>query len=208
MKVALDVDATLTDMNGFLAEHAERYFTRKNRTVRNREATTAELMFDITSREARPFWKRYYIHYCLSVRLKPHIREALNGLKQDGHELHVVTARIGTHRRDLLGFLLRRAVIGKFKRHGIDMDSYTFTNDAIPDDKVKACRAGGYDTIVEDNPGHIERIARELNIPVIVMNTPENAELELDNLVRIDSLSELSEAVKRVEKINLARGDE
>lgn len=200
MKIALDVDATLTDINGFLVKHAIKFFAKRNIPVLNSEATTAEKMFGLSTQEVRPFWKKNYVRYCIRVQLKPGIREVLSALRGEGHELHVVTARVGSHRKDLLGALIRYAVRRKFKRYGVVIDSYTFTNDNIPYDKFRVCKERKFDTIVEDNPNHIVQIAEELHLPVIVMATPENAHLTCENLIRIKDLSELEEAVKQVEK--------
>ncbi|GEM_PF-5115325 len=196
MKIAFDVDATLTDMNGFLKKHGEAFFLKRNKPMLDPDATTAERMYGATTEEMRAFWLRYYIVYCLTVQLKPNLKDTLDRLRSDGHGLHVVTARLGAHRKDFLGRVLRYAVIKKFEHHGIYMDSYTFTNDSIADDKLNVCRENHYDMIVEDNPNHIERIARNLGIPVIVVSTPENAGLNLENIIRIKDLNELENAVK------------
>ena len=198
MKIALDVDATLTDMNGFLLKRGRKFFLKRNKPILDPDATTAEMMYGATDEEMRAFWQRNYFLYCLTVGLKPNLKDILDRLRAQGHELHVVTARIGAHRRDLLGRVIRIMVIRKFERRGIFMDSYTFTNDAVPDDKLNVCREKQFDTIVEDNPGHIEKIAINLGIPVIVVSTPENAALKLENIIRIDTTDELESALEAV----------
>ncbi len=205
MKIAFDVDATLTDMNGFLRERGKAFFEKRGKAMIRPDATTAECMYGATDGEMRAFWKRYFFPYCLRVRLKPNIREALDSLRAQGHGLHVVTARLGSTRKDPLGWAMRYAVRWKFGKYGVRMDSYTFTNDALPDDKLNACRAGGFDTIVEDNPNHIEKIAGQMGIPVIVVSTPENARLEMPNLIRIRDLYGLEDAVKKAEALRRER---
>ena len=196
MKIALDVDATLTDMSGFLRKRGRKFFLRRNKPILNPDATTAEMMYGATDEEMRAFWRRNYFLYCLTVGLKPNLKDILDRLRAQGNELHVVTARIGAYRQDLLGRIIRMMVIRKFERRGIFMDSYTFTNDAVPDDKLNVCREKRFDAIVEDNPGHIENIAVNLGIPAIVISTPENAGLKLNNIVRIDTLDELESALE------------
>ena len=141
--------------------------------------------------------RQAYIVYCLTVQLKPNLKEMLDRLRAEGYGLHVVTARLGAHRKDLIGRVLRYAVIKKFEQHGIFMDSYTFTNDSVTDDKLNVCRDNHFDMIVEDNPNHIEKIACNLGIPVIVVSTPENAGLEHEKIIRIKDLNELENAVKK-----------
>ncbi|MCR5509227.1 MAG: hypothetical protein K6F34_11160 [Lachnospiraceae bacterium] len=201
MKIAFDVDATLTDMNGFLLRHGRAFFAKLNKPLLDQDATTVEVMFGATEEEMVSFWKRNYIRYCLGVKLKPGLKDITERLRADGHELHVVTARLFAYRQDLIGKLVRYAVKSKFKHYGIYMDSYTFTNDEVADDKLNVCRAGHFDTIVEDNPNHIEKIAGELKIPVIVVNTPENKRLDMKGLIRIDTMDELEDALKKANSL-------
>ena len=186
-------------MNGFLKKRGIAFFLKRNKPMLDPDATTAELMYGATTEEMRAFWMRNYIIYCLTVHLKPNLKNTLDSLRAQGYGLHVVTARLGAHRKDFLGRILRYAVIKKFEHHGIYMDSYTFTNDSIADDKLNVCRDKHFDMIVEDNPKHIERIASNLGIPVIVVSTPENAGLNLDNIIRIHDLNELENAVKKAD---------
>lgn len=199
MKIAFDVDATLTDMNGFLKKRGKAFFSKRGKAMQDPDATTVERMYGATDEEKRAFWKSHFIDYCLTVRLKPDLKNVLNRLRKEGHSLHVISARIGAAREDLLGHLSGAAAINKFEFHGIHMDSYTFTDDRDPEAKLNICRDEQIDIMVEDSSNHIEKISRNLGIPVIVISTPENAGLELKNTIRIKDLSELEDAMKKAE---------
>lgn len=199
MKIALDVDVTLTDMTAFIKSRGEKFFSKRNKSIILPEATTVELMYGAKADESKTFWRKYFIDYCLNAKFRPSIKSSLEHLKEDGNELHIVTSRFWATRSDGIGKMVRSALIKKFKQNHIDLDSYTFTDDDIEDDKLNACIANHFDTIVEDNPNHIRSIAENMGIPVIVMTTPENAHLDIENIYRITDLSELPEAVKKVQ---------
>ena len=198
MKIAIDVDVTLTEMNAFIKARGKRFFSKRNKQIVNPEATTVELMYGATAEESKIFWRRYFLDYCINVKFKPFLTASLDHLKEDGHQLHIVTSRWGATRSDSVGKFVRSIFFKKFKQKHIVFDSYTFTDDT-KDDKLNACIANHFDTIVEDNQNHIERIAKTMGIPVIVMTTPENADLDIDNIYRISSLGELPDAVKKVQ---------
>ena len=208
MKIAFDVDATLTDMNGFLKKRGKSFFSKRGKSIKNPDATTVELMYGATEEEMRAFWKSHFLNYCLTVQLKPDLKNVLDRLRKEGHNLHVISARIGALREDLLGHLSGAALINKFEFHGVHLDSYTFTDDRDPEAKLNVCRDEQIDVMVEDTSNHIERISRDLGIPVIVISTPENAGLELKNIIRIKDLSELEDAVKKAELLQKERNDD
>lgn len=208
MKIAIDVDVTLTDMNSFIKNKGEKFFSKKGKKILNSDATTVELMFDATEKESKEFWNKYYLDYCLNVKFREHLKDSLKSLKESGHSLNVVTSRFWASRNDIIGKTVRSLVKRKFKQNSIVMDSYTFTDDDIESDKLNACIANHFDVVVEDNPKHIEQISNTMGIPVIVVDTPENKNINANNIFRINSLDELPSAIKKVEKFYEDRKNE
>lgn len=201
MKIGFDVDGTLTDMNSFLRKTAIPYFSKRGLECKNIDASTVEEMFEITSDEANKFWKKYFIKYCTTCAFREGTKSELEKIKLSGDEVHVVTSRYASCKDNALGKLSRYLLKRSFKKESIDIDSFTFTDDEDLSDKLNAFIANHFDVAVEDNPNHIKLLSEKMDIPVIVMDAPNNRGIDNKNIFRITNISELQSTIKKIKRI-------
>lgn len=201
MKIGFDVDGTLTDMNYFLRKNAIPYFNRMGIQCKNIEASAIEEMFEVDSEKASKFWKKYFIKYCMTCKFREGTKNEIDKIKASGDEVHIVTSRYASCKNNYLGKLSRYLLKASFKKESISVNSFTFTDDDDLTDKLNACIANHFDIVVEDNPNHIKLISEKMNIPVIVMDAPNNRGIDNENIFRITSISELQSTVEKIKKV-------
>lgn len=170
MKIALDTDGTLTDFNQFINEHAIKYFTSKyNFKIKNQNALEIEEIFDIkntlmkeenlSSEDAQiktkkildEFWIGLnFVKFSIGSKFRPGVRESINKLIKEGHDISIHTSRDKTCENSLVGKIARKFTIWQFYINGIFLPKrkfYFYEND---DEKIKGIVDMNADLVLED----------------------------------------------------------
>ena len=92
MKIGIDIDDTICDTWDYLIPHLSNYFkidVDKLKNIQDAYYTACNVTFD----QYCIFAKKYYSKFVMEYKLKENVREMIEKLKQDGHEIIFITAR-------------------------------------------------------------------------------------------------------------------
>lgn len=195
MKIGVDVDGVLTDMASYQLEYGKKYFLKKNPNLEIDE-TGYDIcdIFHCTKAEREKFWTKYIWKYCLA----PHkygASKMINKLKEEGHEIHIITGRAHTTEEGVLGNIFRKMLIWRLKKDGIKYDSIHFVSESGSGlEKQRICKELGIDVLIDDKKENVEQISED--IPVICVDNPYNKECIGDNIYRVNNLYEMSNLIR------------
>lgn len=108
MRIGIDVDGVLTELNQFTTDYLTKYLVENNIDYKIGKADyEAYAAFGIDQQTEDDFWAEYLDLYARKVRACAFASEVIKKLKEDGHEIYIVTARWLTNRDDEVGGEIR-----------------------------------------------------------------------------------------------------
>lgn len=189
MKIGLDVDGVLTNLEKYQLEKGKEYF----KDTKDIDETGYEIedIFHCSHEESQKFWTKYIWEYCLSEPMVKNFSDIINLLQQEGDEIYIITRRVHTLRQDVLGLIFRKMLEKFLKKNNVNPESiYYCTENGGDHDKAKICKELGIDVMIEDDKDNCEILCNICN--VICINTKYNQELKSnDNIVKVDSAEEV-----------------
>lgn len=197
MKIGLDVDGVLTNLEEYQLKYGKKYFLKKNPNLVIDE-TGYDIcdIFHCTKEEREKFWTKYIWKYCLSES----VQGALNlvaRLRAEGHEIHIITGRAHTTEKGTVGDLFRKMLIWRLKKDGIEYDSINFVSESgSAEEKVEVCKKLGIDVMIDDKKENIE--ALDEITECVCIDAKYNQNIKAKNYVRVNNLDEAYEAVERI----------
>ena len=94
MKIGIDIDGVLTDEHTFIIDNATKFFSENNIPYEvNKDIYDNARIFNVTEDEYILFWKQYFLNYIKNVTIRPYASEIIKKLKEDNHEIFIITAR-------------------------------------------------------------------------------------------------------------------
>lgn len=100
MKIGIDVDGVLVDMEGYQKKYGQIYFKKMfNKEIVNPDAYDIEQMFDCTHEKREKFWIKYIWAYCLKQPVIKDAPQTIEKLHNDNHTLVVITGQ-STYNRE------------------------------------------------------------------------------------------------------------
>ena len=94
MRIGIDADGVLTELESYLWDYGSKFLVEHTLDV-NIEHTQYNTMgaFGWDEEKDNMFWKENYDHYCKTVPVKRFAPDIIKKLKQEGHEIYIITAR-------------------------------------------------------------------------------------------------------------------
>ena len=181
MNIGIDVDGTMIDISSYMLKRGEKYF---HRAASNPAAFDVDEMFSCTRKERNRFWARYLLYYCIKSPILDGAAKTIQRLREDGHQIYIITSRVFTTRTDLLGAMFRAMLVRWLKRKGVVYDGIVFCEDN-GEAKSKQCQKLKIDVMLDDKPDNVVTIAK--NHSVIVCPMPWNKELANQGFVRAEN---------------------
>lgn len=199
MKIGIDVDGVLTDLESYQLKYGKKYF--KDVTDINEDGYDICDIFHCSRAEREKFWTKYIWGYCLTDPLREYCVEEINKLKAAGHEIHIITGRAHTTEKGFLGDLFRKMLVKRLEKEEIPYDSITYcSEDGSAVEKVEICNNLHIDVMLEDKVENI--LALHDKIPVICFNARYNKDLSGENIFRVDNFSDAYDTIERLSKEN------
>lgn len=182
MRIGIDIDGVLTDIERWKLDYGSKFYYEKyNKRIVNPKGYETIEVFNSTDKEDDEFWRKYFIDYAKNVQMRIFADEVTRKLKEDGHELYIITARGSflSHSADVMDYELnKKIVIDWLKEKKITYDEIIFS----PENKLDICLENKIDIMIEDSPKGIMNIARK--IPVICFDAGYNEECKKENIIR------------------------
>ena len=183
MNIGIDIDGVLTDIHDFNRRHAPQFFKRKyNREVVDENPYNIRDIFDCSEQEFLAYWKKYLFKYATLEPARDGAKNAVLRLIMDGHNIYIISKRVFTWRRDILGKIMRFLVKNWLRRNGIRWNELIFCDNDVPDSKRTVCLEKKIDVMVDDDTVNIMAVAPITK--VICFDTSYNRDCEGENITR------------------------
>lgn len=179
MRIGIDIDGVLTNMEQFLIDHLSKYCVENNIKFNiGISSYQVSNSFNITNEQEDDFWNEYLENYATNEKARPFAAEIIKRLKEDGNEIYIIKARFLTDKDDENGDKMRKIVINWLKEYNIYYDKIIFS----PEDKLDICLENSIDLMIEDKVDNINTISEK--IPVICFDARYNQECNGKNIYR------------------------
>lgn len=180
MKIAIDVDGVLIDMCYYQLENGSKFFWDKYKIgISNPMGYEISDIFLVDQEKDLDFWLNHIFDYGVNYPARLFAKEIIKQLKNDGHEIVIMTARGGTEENTLPKDEMQELVKNWLKKNDIYYDEIMFTEE----DKLSYCLDNQIDLIIEDKPRNISMIST--TIPVICYDALYNQNITGKNIHRV-----------------------
>lgn len=197
MRIGIDIDGVLTDIEQWQIDYGSKfYFEKYDKEIQNNEGYETTDIFNVDSKLDDEFWNEYFKEYSINIDVRKFASEVIKKLKQDGNEIYIITARGSflSHSANVMSTEENKnIVLDWLKRNEIEYDKIIFS----PEDKLDICKENNIDIMIEDKPANIEKISTL--IPVICFHAGYNKNCIGDNIIRCYSWYDVYSKVNRME---------
>jgi len=194
MRIGIDIDGVLTDIEKWQLDVGGKYFYEKhNKDLINPDAYDTKEMYGVDEKIDNEFWQEFLFDYATNEPARKFAGEVIRKLKNSGNEIYIITARILANQNNELGEKMRNIVKNWLEHYGIYYDKIIF----CPDDKVEVCLKNKINIMIEDSPKNIMQISSY--IPVICYSAKYNQECVGDNITRCYSWYDIYEKINIME---------
>lgn len=179
MRIGIDIDGVLTDIEQWQLDVGGKFFSKFNKSVLNKDGYEITEIFNVSDELDSQFWNEYLYEYVTKEPSRKYASEVIKKLKDDGNEIYIVTARYLTDRNNEDGEKMRKIVVNWLAEQKIDYDEIIFS----PEDKKGNCKKYNIDIMIEDKVDNINKISSI--IPVICFHAGYNNECKGKNIYRV-----------------------
>ena len=158
-KIGIDVDGVLTYLEEYQLKTGKKYFK-----TQDFDETKYDIqdIFNVTKKEREKYWTKYIWNYCLTEPIRVDAKKVIDKLKEDGHEIHIITGRVHTTKDNAKGKLFRKMLVYWLKKNGIQYDSINYCSESnSASEKFEICKKLGIDIMIEDKKENIDAISEK-----------------------------------------------
>ncbi len=189
MNIGFDVDGVLTDLEGFQKRTGAQYFRRPPVCP---DAYDVEAIFRCTHSEREAYWRKYIWRYCISEPLRADAADVSRALRQQGHTVTIVTARVHTSESGFTGWLFRRMLTHWLKRNGFCYDRIVYSPEKdAAEAKRRLCADCGVDLLVDDCAENLRSVKGTAN--VLCFTAAWNRDAHWLDAYRVSSFRQIGE---------------
>lgn len=182
MNIGIDIDGVLTDIEEWQLDYGSKFFYEEyGLSIKDYKGYETNEIFDVDIKLDDEFWNKYFRDYSINVEARKFANEVIDKLKEDGHEIYIITARGSflSHSADVMSIEENRnIVLNWLKNNQIHYDNIIFS----PEDKLEICKQNNIDLMIEDKVDNINKISKK--IPVICFDARYNQECKGKNIYR------------------------
>lgn len=191
MRIGIDIDGVLVDIEKFQLEQGSKYFFEKyHKKIYNPKGYETYQMFNVDLKKDQEFWKKVIFDY-IKEPARNFAAEVIQKLKKEGNEIYIITARSSdVSYIDMTVEEMREAVKKWLKDYKIVYDYLIFS----PEDKLSICLENKIDVMIEDSPKNIVQISEK--IPVICYHAIYNDHCKAKNITRCYTWYDIYQTIK------------
>ena len=195
MKIGVDVDGVLTELETFVIDYGSKLCFENNVEIDIEPSEyTLEGMFGVDREVDERFWEIHHEYYAENVTPKSFASEILNKLKEEGHEICIITARYQTDKDTEIGERARVLLNKWLSKHKIPYDKIIYSGH----EKVPHCLEQKIDVMIDDAPKNLEEISEHL--PVICYDAGYNKNYNGSKIYRCYSWYQIYQTINMIEK--------
>jgi len=196
MRIGIDIDGVLTDLERFTIDYFTKFCFENNLKYSINESDyDLAKTFNVDKKSENDFWHKYLFFYATEEKARTFAAEVIKKLKEEGHEIYIITARELTDREDELGQKMKNTVAKWLSKNNIVYDRLIFSREKERnEEKVKSCHENKIDLMIEDSPININQLSKLL--PVICFDTNYNRKYNDNNIYRCFSWYDIYKTIK------------
>lgn len=196
MNLGFDVDGVMTDVESYVLEYGAKYSKENNLSIEklNVEQYMTNDIFGWDEDKSEEFWTSILNDYAENERPRFFVSEVIHKLKEQGHKIHIITARESMTEEDKRDKRIEKVLINWLKKHDIYCDKLIFTGSS----KIEAIKSNNIDLMVDDMPKNIKEISKYCE--TIIFDANYNKNVNIPNTKRVYSWYEI---LDYIEKINM-----
>lgn len=182
MRIGIDIDGVLTNVEQFSMDYFSKYCVENNIKYQIGDSNYyIAKTFGVPLSVENKFWEEYLEFYAIHEKARPFAAEVIKKLKEEGHEIYIITARWLSNREDSVGENMRNLVKKWLKENEIEYDQLVFSK-AAKEKKCQEILDYQIDVMIEDSPRNIKDLSKI--VPVICYDTNYNKDCIGDNITR------------------------
>ncbi len=187
MKIGVDVDGVLTNLEDYQLKYGKKYF--KDAVDIDENAYDICDIFHCSKEEREKFWTKYIWGYSLNEPVRAGMQELLQRLSDDGNRIFIITGRAHTTEENARGSLFRKMLIAWLDKNNIPYEKIYYCDESnSSDDKYDICKRLGIDVMIEDKTENIEKI-QSISSVLCIANRHNQHVTENGRVKRIDKIS-------------------
>ena len=199
MRIGIDIDGVLTDVERWQFDYGSKfYYERYQKEIVDFEGYDTNQIFNVDDKLDEEFWREYFKEYSLNVEARKFANEVIDKLKQEGHQIYIITARGSflSHSADVMSIEEnQQIVLNWLKNNHINYDKIIFS----PEDKLDICKENNIDLMIEDKVDNINKISKI--IPVICFHAGYNKDCKNSNIIRCYSWYDIYSKINKLAKV-------
>lgn len=182
MRIGIDIDGVLTNIDQFVIDYISKYCVENEIAYKIGERHYDYCKtFHISKETEMDFWNQALENYAIYEKARPFATEVIRKLKKDGHEIYIVTARWLSNREDSVGENMRNLVKNWLDENNIFYDKLIFSK-ATKERKAEEILEHKIDLMIEDAPNNIKELSNY--VPVICYHAEYNKNCIGDKIMR------------------------
>lgn len=196
MRIAIDIDGVLTNSERYQLDYGSKYCVENNVDfgIYPDEYEIKKIFNWETVKHDEKFWDKYLEKYIREEKARPFASEVIKKLKEDGHEIYILTARNKESKwfPDYLKQEAEEITLNWLKENDIYYDKILFARGK----KLEFCLEYEIDIMIEDMVKNVNEISTKL--PVICFDNRYNQECKGDNIIRCYSWYDVYRTINKM----------
>lgn len=195
MRIGIDIDGVLTDIERFLVDYGTKFNMDNNLPINIMEGEySEEKAFNWKNEQAIKFWNEYLVYYATKYPIRYFASEIISKLKEEGHEIYIITARNEYGLPEDYKGKMKELVSQWLKDNEICYDKIIYTEGS----KLPYCVGNYVEVMIEDCPDNIKDVSTKL--PVLCFDCGYNKKIEGKNVIRVYSWYDIYSKIKEMSK--------
>lgn len=195
MTIGIDIDGVIVDLLQCAKSELKKYSFKVNgKKVYNKNADSFTKMYGLTEHQDYIFWFDYIWEYAEKVKVYKNASKYLKLIKEDGHQVILITAREFAGRDNEQGKRMRDIVERRLNEDGIVYDKIIYTSEVKS--KLPTLFDNKVDIMIEDAISNLKDIAP--HIPSICYYQKYNKNFKMDNVYKCKNWKEVYNTIKKL----------
>lgn len=194
MKIGIDVDGVLTNVEQYVFENFGKYCYEHNidiLNIKSEEYDTADI-YNTTEEKDLEIWDELFLEYVKTYPARKFASEIIAKLKEMGHEIYIITARTSSTEEEISKSKVENSTINWLDQNNIKYDEVIFEKA-----KEKIIKEKQIDIMIEDSPKNIKKLSEICQ--VFIFGCAYNRNLQKYGII-VNSWYEVLAHIENIEK--------
>lgn len=190
MNIGIDIDGVLTNDDDYILNCTSKYCYENNLEFFKNPYAYEYAKLNWNEETINKYRDIYFDDYVDNEPVRKFASEVINKLKEDGHEIFIITGRFKSYDNTPDGEDMRLKIKNWLNKNDIIYDKLIFTR--AP--KIEKLKENEIDIMIEDSPTTIPLI-KDI-VKVFCYDTRYNQEIKYDNVTRVFSWYDIYNRIK------------